>query len=137
MNRITILILSVIILSSCSDEEGPEGLAGNSVDIIKLSTKNVEFDATADSVVITTEGNWWWIDDIFFNDSSYSFFDENINLESDSYIIIGDNFIVERRDRNALFIKLDENITGKERELIIGLQAGDYFDYVIIKQSAK
>ena len=138
MNRIIVLILSIFILSSCSDKEGPEGLVGNSSDIIKLSTKYVEFGAMADSVIITTEGNWWWIDEIFFNDSSYSYYNnENINLESHSYIIEDDDFIVERRNKTTLFIKLNENITGIERELIIGLEAGNYFDDVFIKQSAK
>jgi hypothetical protein len=138
MKKVILLLLGIVLISSCSDEEGPEGLAGNSVDIIKLSTKNVEFGVNADSVLITTEGNWWWVDEIFFNDSSYNYYNnENINLESHSYTIRGDNFIVERRNKNTLFIKLDKNITGEKRELIVGIAAGNYFDDVVVKQSAR
>jgi hypothetical protein len=134
MNKLILLLLSIILISSCNKEEP----IGKWDDIIKLSTKNVEFGVKPDSVIITTEGDWWWIDGISLDDSTYSYYNnENVNLESDSYIITETNFVVERRDKHTLFIKLDENITGKERVMIIGLEAGDYFDSVTIKQSAK
>lgn len=134
MKKLLIVFLSFVLISSCEKSE----VIGGWDDNIKLSTKNVEFGVKADSVLITTEGDWWWIDAIYLDDSTYSYYNnENINLESGSYIIIEDNFIVERRDKNTLFVKLDENITGEERELIVGLAAGNYFDRVIIKQSAK
>jgi hypothetical protein len=134
MNKVVLLFLSIILISSCSKKEEPIGMWD---DIIKLSTKNVEFGVTADSVLITTEGDWWWIDGIRLNDISYSYYNnENINLESDSYTIIQDDFVVERRDKNTLFIKLNENMTGEERVMIITLEAGDYFDHVKINQLA-
>lgn len=139
MKKVIILFLGVALIVSCEkDSIEDDSIAGNSEDIIKLSTKNVDFGAKADSVLITTEGNWWWVDEIFFNDSSYNYYNnENINLESHSYTIRGDNFIVERRNKNTLFIKLDKNITGEERELIVGIAAGNYFDDVVVKQSAQ
>ncbi|PLW95330.1 MAG: hypothetical protein C0591_11220 [Marinilabiliales bacterium] len=134
MNKVIFLFLSIILISSCSKKDTPIGLWD---DNIKLSTKNVEFGVNADSVVITTEGDWWWVAEITLNDSSYSYYNnENINLESDSYTIIEDHFVVERRDKNTLFIKLDENMTGEERVMIITLEAGDYFDHVKINQLA-
>ena len=91
----------------------------------------------ADSVIVTTEGDWWWIDGILFEDSTYSYYHrEDINLESDSYSIKEDCFIVERRDKNTLFVKLNENKTGNGRIMNISLEAGNYFDYVNIKQAA-
>jgi len=134
MNKVILLFISIILISSCSKEEP----IGKWDDNIKLSIKYIEFGANPDSVIITTEGDWWWIDGISLDDISYSYYDdENVNLESDSYIISENNFVVERRDKNTLFIKLNENTSGKERVMIIGLEAGDYFDSVTIKQSAK
>jgi hypothetical protein len=43
--------------------------------------------------------------------------------------------LIERRDKNTLFIKLEANNTEKERVMNITLEAGDYFDYVTIKQA--
>ncbi|MCF6242053.1 MAG: hypothetical protein L3J74_11990 [Bacteroidales bacterium] len=134
MKKIFLLFLSFILIYSCNKEE----YIGMWDDIIKLSVKNVEFGANTDSVLIKTEGDWWWIYGISFEDSTYSYnHDEDINLESNNYIIIEDNFVVERRDKNTLFIKLDKNTSGKERIMTVGLEAGDYFDSVTIKQSAK
>ena len=64
MNKVIILILSVFLISSCSDKEDP---IGKWDDNIKLSTKNVEFTAKSDSVIITTEGDWLWVDGISIN----------------------------------------------------------------------
>ena len=128
-----ILTLGIIILSSCSNKEE---IIGKWDDNIKLSTKNVELTSKTDSVTITTEGDWWWIDAISFEDSTYSYYGrEDINLESDSYSIIEEQFLVERRDKNTLFVKINENNIEKERVMNITFEAGDYFDYVNIKQS--
>lgn len=133
MKKIIILFASILILTSCSDKEDP---IGKWDDIIKLSTKNVDFEAKTDSVTITTEGDWWWIDAITFEDSTYSYYGrEDINLESDSYSIIEEQFLVERRDKNTLFVKINENNTGEERVMNITFEAGNYFDYVNIKQA--
>ena len=135
MKRLIIIFLSFVLISSCSDKEDP---IGKWDDNIKLSTKIVEFGFSADSVLITTGGDWWWIDQISLDDISYSYYNnEDINLESDSYTILEDSFVVERRDKNSLFIELNENVTENERVMTIVLEAGNYFDYVYINQSAK
>ncbi|GEM_PF-4848116 len=41
----------------------------------------------------------------------------------------------KRRDKNTLFVKLDENNSENERLLTIVLEAGNYFDYVNVRQS--
>jgi predicted protein tyrosine phosphatase len=136
LKRILFLIsLLIIIAFSVSSCEEP---IGKWDDNIKLSTRYVEFNAKADSAIITTQGDWWWIDGISANDSTYQYHNrKDINLESDSYTIKEDFFVVERRDKNTLFVKFEENLTKEERLMIIGLEAGDYFDYVKIKQLAK
>lgn len=134
MKKTMILVIGMVILISCKDKLNP---IGKWDDNIKLSTKSVELTAQADSVTITTEGDWWWVDGISFQDSTYSYYNrEDINLESDAYSIKEDAFTVERRDKNTLFVRLNENNTGTERTMLIGLEAGDYFDHVSIQQAA-
>lgn len=134
MSKATILIMGIFFIISCSEKDNYIGIWD---DNIKLSTKNVSLKAKADSVLITTEGDWWWINEISFEDSTYSYYHrEDINIESKYYSIKEYCFVVERRDKNTLFVKLNENNTGNERIMNISLEAGNYFDYVNITQVA-
>ena len=126
-----LLTVFMITINSCSKEK-----VGKWDDNIKLSNKNVEFSALADSVTITTGGSWWWISDVSVNGVWFYNF-KNINLEADSYSIKQDCFVVERRDKNTLFIKVDENPLSVQRIITVGLQAGDYGDRVTITQKPK
>ena len=135
MNKAVLLLIGMFLLASCSDSEDP---IGKWDDKIKLSTKNVSLKANKDSVTITTRGSWWWIDGIAFDGTTYSYYNsDEVDLESDSYSIKEEEFVVERREKTTLFVKLSENKTGKERVMNITLEAGNYFDYVSIKQVAK
>ncbi len=87
---------------------------------------------------ITTQGSWWWIDQISVNDSSYSYYNnEVVDLEADSYTINESFFVVERRNKTTLFIQMDKNTSGEERIMNLVLEAGNYFDYVTVKQAAQ
>lgn len=134
MKNYLFIVLCSLLINSCTPiKEVP---IGKWDDIIKLSTKTVEFSAKADSVLITTKGDWWWVNSISIGDKVYSAYNrDDINLESNSYVIKENDFVVERR-KNALFVKLDDNKTGIERKLKISLEAGDYFDSVCVNQSA-
>jgi hypothetical protein len=135
MKKAIILMLGIFFFISCADKFDP---IGDWDDNIKLSTKNVSLTGETDSILITTKGNWWWIGGVTFNDSTYHYYGrEDINLESDSYSITEDGFLVERRSKNSLFVKINANNTGSERVMTITLQAGNYFDAVTIKQAAK
>lgn len=128
---ITLMIVSFITIYSCSEKE-----LGDWDDNIKLSTKAVEFSSLSDSVTIKTGGSKWWVSDVSVNsDWFYGF--KDINLEADSYTIQQDCFVVERRDKNTLFIKVDENPLKVQRVITVGLQAGDYFDRVTITQKPR
>lgn len=129
-----LLIIFVNIFSSCSKDNNKK--KGNWDDNIKLSTKAVEFSALSDSVVIKTGGSWWWITDVAV-DSNYFYGFTDVDLTADSYSIKQDCFIVERRDKNTLFIKVEANPLEVKRMITVGLQAGDYFDRVSITQKGK
>jgi hypothetical protein len=135
MNKSIIIVLSAFLIVACSKSKDEP--IGKWDDIIKLSTKNVEFSANADSVKITTKGDWWWINAIGMGDKIYTLYNrEDINLESNSYVIKEDCFVVAKIDKNTIFVKMSKNETGNERILKISLEAGDYFDGLSVKQAA-
>ena len=123
-----------ISLFSCSKVS--EKKPGDWDDNIKLSTRNVVFNASADSVTIKTEGSWWGISDISVDNKYFTHFD-SIKISNDTYSIKHDCFVVERRDKNTLFIKVSENPLHTQRVIGVGLTAGDYFDRVKITQKSK
>lgn len=127
-----VILVFIVTANSCIDDQ----LIGKWDDNIKLSTKVVEFGAAADSVIITTQGKCWWVNDICIDlESFYDFRD--IELESDQYTIIWNGLIVERRNSKTLFIKLDANPLDRKRIISVGLEAGDYFDRVYVNQAAE
>lgn len=123
----------IIMATSCSDKNR---LDGDWDDCIKLSTKEVNFSAMADSIVINTKGSSWWITDIAIDDDIYHDF-EDIDVLSDKYEIKIDDIIVERRGKNKFVVKVNNNPFGSERVITVGLQAGDYFDNVTVTQKGK
>lgn len=133
INNYHFLLYSLLFLVvSCSQSEGKWD------DNIGLSAHEVNFSSSKDSVIITTEGSWWWINSISLNDSTYSYyFNDDVDLESDTFIIKEDDFSIERRNKNTLFILMEENASSEERILKIWFQAGNYFDHVFITQATK
>lgn len=133
MNKVIILILSVFLISSCSDKFDPDGKWD---DIIKLSTKSVEFNANKNSITVTTEGDWWWVTNVSVN-GEYFHLPQDVNIDSESYIFKQDCFIVEKKDNNTLYIEIEKNESNAEKKITIVLEAGDYFDRVSVTQSAE
>lgn len=133
MERFKSLITLMVIFFltfSCSKGEGDWS------DIIKLSTKTVEFSSSANTITITTEGDWWWISLVSVNDNDFYNF-EDIDLTSDNYLIIRDCVIIEKTDNYTFSISVDENSLDIERIIRIGVTAGDYNDNVVITQAAR
>src|SRR5512135_2536312 len=112
---ITSLLFFVLCLSSC----------GHWHDNIKLSTKSAEFSANGDSLLITTKGGWWWVSDISVDGKHFYDF-PGVDVFADSYVLKEDCFVVERREKYTLFIKLVENPLSVDRIVTVGLEAGDY-----------
>ncbi|MDX8338745.1 hypothetical protein SLH46_06105 [Draconibacterium sp. IB214405] len=126
-----LLLFSLFTIISCNDKESPIGIWE---DNIKLSQKEVEFDANENSVTITTEGEWWWITDVRFNGTYINLEDQDTN--SDDFIIEETEFKIERKNATEIYITMSENTGDTERELGIELEAGDYFDHIKVTQSA-
>jgi len=125
--KLLAIIFSIVFLTnSCSKKDGDWD------DIIELSQKEVRFNSTADSITITTKGDSWWISDIRLNDEQIIF--ESQKTIQPIFEIIETEFVISRRGGTELKIKIAENPTVDQRELIIGLQAGNYFDNIKVIQ---
>jgi hypothetical protein len=131
ISRFILLIVTLLASYSCNDKKD-----GDWDDNIQLSAKTFEFSALSDSVTIKTGGTTWWISDIAVNGNFFYDF-KDIDMQSYKYSIKQDCFVVERRDKNTLFIKVAENPNNYQRMISVGLQAGDYFDRVVIHQKHK
>jgi hypothetical protein len=125
-----VILLMAFMLFSCTRNQKMIGIWD---DVIHLSTKTAEFNAIGDSITITTKGKSWWIISISLDDSTRLDFD-GIKILSDKYKIVSDNYVVERRNSNTLFVSLDANPKNTFRILKIGLVSFDYFDGVTITQ---
>ena len=134
MKKILILsffIISAVTLYSCINILE----IGKWDDNIHLSAKAVTFNASGDSAIIKTGGTSWWISGISV-DTTYYYGFNDVNMLADKYSIKKDCFLVERRDKNTLFVRVDANPLNVIRTIIVGFEAGDYFDRVTITQKA-
>jgi hypothetical protein len=104
-------------------------------DNIHLSAKEFTFNASGDSAIIKTGGTSWWLSGISV-DTTYYYSFTDANMLADKYSIKKDCFLVERRDKNTLFVRVDANPLNVIRIIIVGFEAGDYFDRVTITQKA-
>ena len=125
-----LLVLTSTI--SCSESDQP---IGKWDDNIKLSQKEVQLSVDNDSMVITTEGSWWWIDGIYLNGSS-SFDRNEIDTTAENFVIDETVYRIERKNATEIYIEMTKNETGIERKLMIALQAGNYFDSITVSQSS-
>ena len=128
--QLVTLIAILLIIISCSKSDG------NWDDNIQLSTKNVKFNSNSNSITITTKGDWWWVYGVSVNNINFDI-PETINTESENYIFEEDCFIIEKKDKNTLYIEVDENNSNAERKIVVYLEAGDYFDSVKVLQNTK
>ena len=135
MKKILILslfIISAITLYSCINIID----TGKWEDNIHLSTRAITFNASGDSAIINTAGKSWWISDISV-DTTYYYGFTDVNMMADKYSIKKDCFLVERRDKNTLFVRVDVNPLNVIRIITVGFEAGDYFDRVTITQKSQ
>jgi hypothetical protein len=127
MKRILIAILVLVTCYSCKEK-------GDWSDNIHLSGKKFTFNADGDSVLITTKGKWWWL--ISANlDSTYTHIPPNAAFCD--YQFTDSSFQIVRKSCDTLIVKMNENNTGASRLLVVGLEAGDYFDAIQITQRSR
>lgn len=148
-----ILLFFSATFFSC-EETIEDGLWG---DIIKFDSKKAEFTAEGGSKLINSQGDWWWIcHDISTKDSTI-FLDNNPDIKVEMGKIKGwDNpnviydegadmeikkieggwFTITKTSDKSLLIETKPNETDTIRSLGLTIQAGNYFDYITVSQSA-
>lgn len=127
-----LLIALISAISSCM--KGTQTI-GEWNDSIKLSTHRADLSASNDSIIITTKGTWWWVNDILVN-GNYLVFNP-LETEKSNFSINGSWFSIERYDNQRLVVRVAENKSTIERNIKITLEAGDYFDYIDVNQLGK
>ena len=129
-NLLRLAPVFVFIVSLCSCADTHSMLWG---DNIQLSAKTAVLSANSDSVTFTTGGESWWLTSVSV-DNVYFRLPQDVNPDAASYTFKQDCFVVERRNKQVLFIKVEKNLTKSARSIVVMLQAGDYFDSVVVTQ---
>jgi len=132
MKKIFLLPMFLCILISCNSSNIITELDGLYNNSITLSDNNIMFSRGENSVVVTSEYSFGWMDEIKLGDTSY--YCENEIIESDEFVIEEDLFTIERNEE-TLYVKMDKNETGIERTMFIGLQSGNCFGSLKIIQA--
>lgn len=122
-----LLMLGVIISCKKEDEiKSPD---------IGLEQSKVIFPALADSVLVKTKYKSWhvttvyeYIDTTETDVHSYSYRQENDTISEDWFTMY------KVRDE-GIFVKVNENMLGKERKLLIFLATGNIFGQLVIIQN--
>jgi hypothetical protein len=123
-------LILIFMISSCTS--GNED--GKWDDNIKLSQKTVTLNSNENSITITTESTYWWLNGISLNNDIIDL--TSVDKLSENFVIINPDFQVERKeDGKKIIITLNQNNTNSERILVIGMQNGDYFDGIKIIQA--
>lgn len=133
MNRVILIFASLLLLSSCLEDEP----WGGGEDTIKFSTREVNLTSKLDSVIVTSEGDYWGLDEIVFEDSTYAYYlNKDLDTRLNSFIIEENSFTVERRDKNTLYVELNENITGEDRVMTLYFSEINSFPSITVRQLA-
>ncbi|WP_348811567.1 hypothetical protein [Flavobacterium maritimum] len=122
-----------IFMLSCT-KSADEDIIGKWDDNIKLSQKTATLSSNLNSITITTESIYWWLDGISLDNNKIDL--SNIDRHSKNFVITNSDFQVERKeDGKKIIITLNQNNTNSERILVISMQNGDYYDGVKIIQA--
>ena len=133
MKYLVLLISLLFISTACSvNNDSPVGF---SEDIIKLSQKEASFSSSGDSIVITTEGETWWVENISLDGTSFDL--QEVNTLNGNFEINAEDFVIERKNATEIHISMTPNSTQTDRVLRISLEDGNYFDGITITQAAQ
>ena len=144
MKIIAFLICLTALLTGCHKEVAdPIGI--DDTDHIKLSAKELLFDATASKQPVTTEGDFWWMDRAVYVDGKRIDTDDpTLKIEMgilDGFgsvptplRIEGEWFTITREGLKRILVEVKANPMSKERILILPLASGNNGQTLTIKQ---
>ena len=149
-----LLLVLPFCFFSCDSEE----VDGKWPDIIEFNTREATFDSDGGMQKITSKGDWWWIlEYISINgesihlmndpeitvemgkikgwDNPNVIYDEGADMEIKK--IEGPWYTITKDGFQTLIIETKPNDTNLPRSFILHIEAGNYFDYIQIFQSAE
>jgi len=129
LTKLNIIGILILLLGISCTKSMPDGKWD---DNIRLSQKEVEISGENNSLLITTEGEWWWIIDITLDETHIDF--SGVDTTQSDFVIENNEFKIERENTTEIHIDMYNNSTGSSRILRIRLEAGDYFDGITITQ---
>ncbi|MDH6356104.1 hypothetical protein M2132_002467 [Dysgonomonas sp. PH5-45] len=131
---IIIIALFVLVfagIASCEDIQTET----NTDETINLSNNNIELSAKSDSITITSEGAYWWIDHVLSNNEYFA--PKLTDIKNSEYHVDGDWFSVKKEGMRTLTIKVKKNTTPYNRKMRISIQSGTHTEQVLINQQGK
>ncbi|PIE99261.1 MAG: hypothetical protein CR961_01035, partial [Polaribacter sp.] len=107
-------------------------MLGVSPDGIKLSKKDFVINNQKQRLEIETKGEWWWFNDIKINEKHIQF-DMEKSAKKD-FKIENEDIKIKRKNATNFYIEISKNKSNTQRNFVITLQSGNYFDYIKISQ---
>lgn len=143
MKRIAFLFSLMALMVGCHKEVA-DLIGIDDTDHIKLSAKELLFDATASKQTVTTEGDFWWMDrTVYVDGKRIDVDDPTLKIEMgilDGFDgptplrIEGEWFIITREELKCILVEVKANPTSKERTLVLPLASGNNGQTLTIKQ---
>lgn len=125
-----VLFVVISVLAFSCETEDP---IGKWDDNIHLSSKSLDFNPMGDSIIVTTGKAGWWLTNIMVNGESY-YLPQDVDIQAESYDLETGEILVQKRDNYTIFIRVQGNKENYERIVSVGLQNGNYFDRIVIRQ---
>lgn len=118
----------LMLSTNCKDDDSK-----SCKERIGLEKSDVGFGAKADSVIvkINSDDPWWFCDrtTIIVKDTIFT------PMTETSKSIVDEWFTVDGSVKYEIKVNVAENESENERVLILGIQAGNCFDGIIVKQA--
>lgn len=123
-------IFLTVMLSSCENREynSPVG-AG-----IGLEKNELMFSTSKDSTIVKTANGYWGVNNVseVVNDTVKVIHSDLTQKDTVSF-----DWYTTYKIGNDIFVKVEENTTGKDRQILFNLVAGNAFEQLLIRQAGK
>lgn len=124
------IVSIVVVIFSIS------GCIGKGKDTIHLSAHEMTVNADAQTVTVTTEGDRWWYDAVYYStdDGGKEVVSEVLGkLDFDGLWFT----VTDSEDHKSIYVNLQKNETGKDRYVRVSVWEGDFFDSFTVTQRSE
>lgn len=102
---------------------------------IEVNRNEITIPANGGSTIVTMYNyREWWIDDVQDYDGRYTtnrrIYDDRTQVNTDWY-----SLEVPTQDRHTLIIRVDANLTGEPRKIVIDMTVGNSFEKIYVWQN--